>query len=558
MARSVIGKSMWDRRISLIWWLLGIVLLTAWIVAFYPVLRDSPDLTDFIDTFPPEALALLGIDPATYQTGFGYLQAQLYGFLAPLLILGFTVVSAAGATATEEESGTIDLVLATPTSRTRLILEKAAAITSQTTALVLAMVVVLVVANPVVDLRLSLKGIIGINAGVLALGLFFGALTMVVAAWRGSRATAAGVGLGVGLIAFFINGFAPLVEELTGLQKVMPFFWYLDGDPLLAGPTMLHLVLVVGAALLMGGAVVTFRGADLGARRPLFDLLGRRLGRGPDDRRTATGRVPHSVYAKMLWDRRKSLWWWLLGIGGIAAITIAFWPTIESGGDAMQGMLEAIPKEFLAMFGITDVATLLTPEGFLSARLYSTIGTTLMLILAIGAGTRAIAGEEATGTLDLLFGLPIRRWRVVGDWAAGLATMLFLVMAGLTLIVIAGQAAVSMGLDAVNITAANIGLGLLALFFGTMALAIGGWGGNAGLATGGAAAAAVAAFLLNGLGAAIDGLEPFRVISPFFWYLQDSPPLARGLTASYWLLVIGSGVFVAVAVTGFGRRDLAV
>jgi ABC-2 type transport system permease protein len=556
MLRSVFGKAMWDRRVSLIWWLVGVTVLMTWIVAFFPALRDSPELQDFIDQFPPEALALFGIDPATYQTGFGYLQAQLYSFMAPLLLIAFTATAGGGATAGEEETGTIDPLLAIPISRTRVVLEKFGALTVQAATIVTLMVLVLLVANPLLDLKLSTRGVLGINLGLLLLGLVFGALAMAIGAWRGKRALAAGVVVGAGLITFLINGFAPLVEGLEGLQKLTPFFWYLDGDPLLNGPRLLHLVLAVVVLGLLAIAVVLFRRADLGARRPVFTFSLPSRSRRPQPARPRSG-PPTSLYHKMLWDRRKSFWWWLLAIGGTAAFTIAFWPTIDSGGDAMQGMMEAIPSELLAMFGITDAAALLTAEGFLSARLYSSLGTTLMLVFTIAAGTGAIAGEEATGTMDLLIGLPVRRNRVVTDRAAGLVTLVALLMVGLTVVVVVGGALVDMGLSPARVAAANVGLGLLALFFGTMALALGGWTGKAGVATGIAAAVAVAGFLLNGLGAAVDGLEPFRLLSPFYWYLQDSPPLARGLTNSYLLMLAGVVVFTSMTLPGFRRRDIA-
>jgi ABC-2 type transport system permease protein len=549
---------MWDRRISIIWWLVGVAVLMAWIVAFYPALRDSTELQNFIDQFPAEALAFFGIDPATYQTGFGCLQAQLYSFIAPLLLIAFTATAGAAATAGEEEQGTIDLLLAVPVTRTRVILEKYAALAVQTTAIVLVMVVVLVISNPILDLKLSVQGIIGINVGVLLLGLVFGALAMLIGAWRGKRATAAGAVIGVGLIAFLINSFAPLVEELEGLQRATPFFWYLEGDPLLEGPTPLHFVLLFAVVVVMAAAVVVFRRADLGARQPLFTPSGRDR-EAPSSAVSSRpgGAAPTSLYGKTLWDRRKTIWWWLLAIGGTAALTIAFWPTIDTRGDAMQGLMESIPPELLAMFGITDAASLLTPEGFLSARLYSSLGTTLMLVFTIASGTRAVAGEEAKGTLDLLIGLPVRRSRVVTDRTGGLVTLVALLMIGLTLTVLAGGAIVEMGLTLEHVAASNVGLGLLALFFGTMALALGGWTGRTGVATGGTAAVALAAFLLNGLGAAIDGLEPFRIVSPFYWYLGDSPPLARGLTSSYWLMLAGVVLFTAMAVPGFLRRDIA-
>ena len=61
----------------MIWWVIGMGALTGWLAAFYPVLRDSEAMTDFINDFPPELLALFGIDPATFLTGAGYVQTEM-------------------------------------------------------------------------------------------------------------------------------------------------------------------------------------------------------------------------------------------------------------------------------------------------------------------------------------------------------------------------------------------------------------------------------------------------------------------------------------------------
>ena len=44
MFRSVYTKTLWERRSSLLWWLVATLLLGAWLVAFYPALRDSEQL----------------------------------------------------------------------------------------------------------------------------------------------------------------------------------------------------------------------------------------------------------------------------------------------------------------------------------------------------------------------------------------------------------------------------------------------------------------------------------------------------------------------------------
>ena len=109
----------------------------------------------------------------------------------------------------------------------------------------------------------------------------------------------------------------------------------------------------------------------------------------------------------------------------------------------------------------------------------------------------------------------------------------------------------------VELLAANVGMGLLGLFFGTLALAIGAATGRRGLTIGLSAGAAVAAFFLYGFAPVIEAIESTQVLSPFWWYLGGRP-LTTGFDVMLLGLVAGIVVLLAVAVWGFERRDVAV
>ena len=68
---------------------------------------------------------------------------------------------------------------------------------------------------------------------------------------------------------------------------------------------------------------------------------------------------------------------------------------------------------------------------------------------------------------------------------------------------------------------------------------------------------AMATFLLNGLGSLSDALETARVVSPFYWYFGDAPPLAKGFEPTYLLLLAGTLVTGWAAVMTIDRRDIA-
>ena len=558
MLRSVFGKALWQRRVGMLWWVLGVLALGAFLVGFYPAIRDSQELQEFIADFPPEFLSLFGIDPAVYQTGFGYLQAQMYSLVAPIVIVAFCVGVGAAATAGEEEAGTMDLLLANPVRRARVVVDNAAAMTALGVIIALAFIIVLVIGDLVVDLRISIQGIVGVNLGLLLLGLTFGGLALAAGAWRGKRGLASGIAGGAAVLAFFINGFAPLVDSLKGWEKFTPFHWYLVGDPLLNGPTPSHLLLVLSTLGLMTAAVLLFRIRDIKAEQAWRDRWASRLTSGRT--RSAAGRGGsslRSVYRKTIWEKRRSIWVWAGGLGLLAAVTIAFWPTIRDGQpDQLQALIESVPEALLAAFGITDAASLLTGAGFLTSRVYGGIGLILIVAFAIGLGRAATAGEEASGTIDLLLANPLRRTRVVTQKFWAMCTLVVVVALVLFAVTLFGDLIVDLGLTLEGIAAANVGLALISLVFGALAMAVGSARGRPGTAAGVAGGFAVGTFLLNGLGASVDVLEPFRPLSPFFWYQQDSPPLGAGFYSTFWLLGLTVLVFVAAAAVLFRRRDV--
>ena len=104
----------------------------------------------------------------------------------------------------------------------------------------------------------------------------------------------------------------------------------------------------------------------------------------------------------------------------------------------------------------------------------------------------------------------------------------------------------------------NIGLGLLGLCFWGIAVALWSLLGSSGPAVGITSAVAIAAFFMNGLGAIVSGLAFMRYLSPFYWYLGDTVPLAKGFTSGYFALAAVAVLGSVLASRRFRTRDLAV
>ena len=97
---------------------------------------------------------------------------------------------------------------------------------------------------------------------------------------------------------------------------------------------------------------------------------------------------------------------------------------------------------------------------------------------------------------------------------------------------------------------------LLAVLFGGVAMAVGAATGRRGLATGVAAAAAVAAYLVHSLAPLAEALAWLQRLSPI-WWATGNDPLQHGLGVGLLLPLAVLGAVLAVGGRLFTRRDLA-
>jgi ABC-2 type transport system permease protein len=263
-----------------------------------------------------------------------------------------------------------------------------------------------------------------------------------------------------------------------------------------------------------------------------------------------------NTFLRTLRDARRAIGWWSLGLVGMAALMIAVYPTVRDNPD-LNEMVQSYPdalKAFIAFGGDVDY---LSGAGYLGSELYSFMVPLLLLVAAIGAGARAIAGEEEQGTLELLLANPVSRRRLVAEKLAALLAEVGLLAAVLWASLVVGVAIVGMDVSAGHLAAATASAALLAFAFGAIALCVGAATGRRGVAIGVAAAGAIAAYLVSSLAVLVDFLEPFRAVSPFYHYVA-SDPLRHGLG------LVHAGFLAALAVAAallaaalFDRRDIA-
>jgi ABC-2 type transport system permease protein len=259
------------------------------------------------------------------------------------------------------------------------------------------------------------------------------------------------------------------------------------------------------------------------------------------------------VLRKELRDQRRALLGWG---GGLVAMTLmysSFWPSVRDNAEQFESYMENLPEAFRNLIGELSIAT---PIGYLQSELFAFLGPALLLVFAIGAGARSVAGEEEERTMDLLAGTPLTRGRIVlGKFGAMTVTALALgVVLWLTIVTIGPL--FDLTIAAADVAAATLQLVLLGLAFGAIAMLLGSALGRRGLAIGITAAVAVGTFLLDAFAPAVEGLAWAAKLTPFYYY-GEGPPLAEGLALSRAAVLVGiAAAGLLGSVLAFDRRDV--
>jgi ABC-2 type transport system permease protein len=530
MFRSIWSKTLRDYRVAILSWGIGLGLLM--IVGF--ATATPAVLTAFISLAP--LLHFLG-DPYALQTPEGYITFRYLGAFLPLMLSIWPILAGARMVRGEEEHSTIDVLLAMPQSRVRLLLEKMGA-------LVIALLLIAVLfALGVVAGEASLGGHVDVIRALLAglnlsgLAFFFGMLSLLLSQFTTSRGVASG---SAGALLLFA-----LVLDITGrevngswVQYLSPFYYYNRNRPLIASfydqpwAALLLLGLAVACAVL---SLILFARRDIG--RPLFSWQ-RKPTNGTEMALRSLSRAEHAISTRTVSSHTLcadgwSAFWWLLGIVAFCAYCILLTPSVQEPFSKLVQQTPWLQQIFFDMSTNTNAALLGTIAfSFLPA---------LVVIFALVLALKWSADLE-NGRLELVLSTPNSRVRILLE-RFGMNVLMILLAPILTwLILLIGAQLINLPVDQSKVMAASFSMLPLALITIGLVYAASGrlrYGAVLGLIT----AYLVLAFLEETL----EGMAhmPSWLISLSIFHLYGNP-VFQGMNWNNFLGMMGVAVALLV------------
>ena len=190
--------------------------------------------------------------------------------------------------------------------------------------------------------------------------------------------------------------------------------------------------------------------------------------------------------------RRRLLIGYTLGFALYALVIVVLYPEFKN--TTSLNNLTKHGSAAAALFGVTGSLT--SPSGWLNANLYQNFLPLIMLLITIGYGASCLAGQDEDGTLSLVTTLPISRRNILVQKVATLALQA-VVLAFVTMLCMVVGRGFDLTLPVANLAGVSVGVALLGIDFGLLAIAVGSWTGSRGMALGITASIAAASFLLS-------------------------------------------------------------
>lgn len=245
--RSYFARSVAKLVMPTILWGLLISGLAAWLVVV--VKQVGAQLERIVNESPMLKQVLTSMGGSDLGINAMYLSAMFQIF--PLILMFFVVVQVNG-WASDDENGRLDMVLATPQQRVRVILARFIALSSSVVVIGLLTLGATVVAARTSGVPLDEGHVAAASLGMVPLGLLIGAIGYLGAGWLRTAAD-------TGLLSFLLVGWffvAFLGRDLDwpdATLRLTPFYYY--GNPLVNGLDAgnVAILVVTGAVALVIG-----------------------------------------------------------------------------------------------------------------------------------------------------------------------------------------------------------------------------------------------------------------------------------------------------------------
>ena len=263
MPNAILTITLIQRWRGIVLWSSGMILIALIFTGFYDSFQS--EIKSMIEAAPAPLQAFYGVGSQDASSPAGWLGLELYGFILPLVLVTIGIGFGGSAIGEEENSGTLELLLSSPVSRTTILVHKALAIEIQLALVATSVWLGILIGTMLFPFDISLVRVFWASFMAWLLGGLMGCLALSVQSLTQSRSYAVGIGASVLLVSYLANILSNLMNSLDYLRYISPLHYYSGSNVLITGPYWVHiLALSTVSAALFVLALINFSKRDTG------------------------------------------------------------------------------------------------------------------------------------------------------------------------------------------------------------------------------------------------------------------------------------------------------
>ena len=262
--KTILLEQLWTAKKSIFFWSLALAGSSFLVIELYDSMA-----TQFTSAFEESGMpagfeAFFG-NMSAFSSPAGWLGLEMYSLMLPISLAIVGISAGSSAVGREENSGTLELLLSSPISRSRLMIEKLTAVTLQLFIIAFAVWVTIALSKYFLNYDINLQDAALATLSAFLVGLVFACSAAAIQAISGSRSLAIGICSGILIVAYFVDSLAPLVDVMDSIKHASVFYYYDGQEALLGDGNVINSVILFAASLILAAlAVFSFDKRDIG------------------------------------------------------------------------------------------------------------------------------------------------------------------------------------------------------------------------------------------------------------------------------------------------------
>lgn len=256
------------RRFTILWWTIGSIVLVTVILMVFPSIRDQAAQLDKVISKLPESVRGLkagGGATVDLDDPVSFLNSQIFYATLPILWIILAITRGGAILGRDEQNHTLELLLARPISRTRLLAAKALSLVTEFGIVSLATLATIVLLAPAFDMHVSTGKLALATLYTAAFSLSFGYIAFVMQATnRFTKRAATTTAVLFSFGGYVLASLSAMATWLEWPVKFLPYHYFrpldvFEGHWPHGALIYMAIVFIAGTAM----AVIGFRRRDI-------------------------------------------------------------------------------------------------------------------------------------------------------------------------------------------------------------------------------------------------------------------------------------------------------